>query len=76
MMAHEALCMDIRSVSSMVAAANSAARMGDMLVAEEALVDAYNRLSQILKDMEAREHHPFSTRDLKPSVSLWRHGGS
>jgi hypothetical protein len=71
-MVHAALSMEIEGVSSMLEAAKSAAQTGDMLVAEEALVDAYNRLSKILKDLEANEREVFGKRGVKPSVAVWR----
>jgi hypothetical protein len=75
-MVHAALSMDIEGVSSMMEAAKSAAQAGDMLVAEEALVDAYNRLSKILKDLEANERRLFGTPGAKSSVAIWRNGAS
>jgi hypothetical protein len=68
--------MDIEGVSSMMEAAKLAAKTGDMLVAEEALVDAYNRLSKILKDLEANERSLFGTPGVKSSVAVWRNGAS
>jgi hypothetical protein len=73
-MIHAALRLEIESVSAMIEAAKSAAHVGDMLVAEEALVDAYNRLSKILKDLEANERSLFGKRVVKPSVAVWRNG--
>ena len=75
-MVHAALSRDIEGVSSMMEAAKSAAKTGDMLVAEEALIDAYNRLSKILKDLEANERSIFGTRGVKPGVAVWRSGAS
>jgi hypothetical protein len=75
-MVHTALSMELDGVSSMIEAAKAASNAGDMLVAEEAIVDAYNRLSKILKDMEARERSTFGRRAVKPSVTVWRSGAS
>jgi hypothetical protein len=75
-MVHAALSMNIQGVPSMLEAAQSAAKSGDILVAEEALVDAYNRLSKLLKDLEANEHSMWGARGLKPSVAVWRKGAS
>ena len=72
-MVQAALSRDIEGVSSMMEAAKSAATTGDMLVAEEALVDAYNRLSKILKDLEATERR-LRARSVKAGVALWRGG--
>jgi hypothetical protein len=68
--------MAIDGVAPMIEAARVAASAGDMLVAEEALVDAYNRISKILKDMEEREHEALGARAVRPSVAVWRNGSS
>jgi hypothetical protein len=68
--------MEIDGVASMLEAAQMAANAGDMLVAEEALADAYNRISKILKDIEARERSVFGGRAVRPSVAVWRNGDS
>lgn len=75
-MVHSALNMGIDGVASMLEAAQMAANAGDMLVAEEALVDAYNRLSKILKDLESRERSAFGRRAVRPNVAIWRTAGS
>jgi hypothetical protein len=75
-MVRTALSMELDGVSSMMEAAKAASNAGDMLVAEEAIVDAYNRLSKILKDMEARERGTFGKRAMRPSVAVWRGGAS
>jgi len=75
-MVQAALSMDIEGVSSMLEAAKLAAKTGDVLVTEEALVDAYNRLSKILKDLEASERGMLGRREAKPSLAVWRNRAS
>lgn len=46
---------EIDSLLSLLRVAKTSAAVGDALGAEEALVDAYNRISKLLRDMEALE---------------------
>jgi hypothetical protein len=71
-MVHAALSMNIEGVSSMLEAAKAAAQTGDILVAEEALVDAYNRVFKMLQDLEANQYSTFAKPDVKRSIAFWR----
>ncbi len=46
---------EIDSLLSLLRVAKTSAAVGHALGAEEALVDAYNRISKLLRDMEALE---------------------
>jgi hypothetical protein len=69
-MGNDPLSYDIDGVTPLIEAARTAALTGDTVAAEEALVDAYDRISKILKNMD--ERGPRSLFAVRPSVALWR----
>lgn len=54
-MTSPSISTEIDSLLSLLRVARTSAAVGDAIGAEEALVDAYNRISKLLRDMEMHE---------------------
>jgi hypothetical protein len=64
------LSSDVEIVVSTMDAVRTALAAGDSIAAEEGLVDAYNRISKMLRNVEVHERRGSSP--LRASVALWR----
>ncbi len=53
---------EINGLLALLRVARTSAAVGEAIGCEEALVDAYNRISKLLRDMEMHEHRQRSER--------------
>lgn len=67
---YSSLNAEIDSAIALLQAAKSSAAVGDNLTLEDSLVDVYNRLSKLLRTMQADEGRHFASR--QQNVALWR----
>jgi hypothetical protein len=67
-MANNLLNNDLEGVTPIIEGARIATKSGDLVAAEEALMDAHSCISKILKNMKARERQPFVGLAARPSV--------
>jgi hypothetical protein len=66
---------EIDSLLALLGVARTSAAVGDAIGAEEALVDAYNRISKLLRDMDMHERRQRTTtrQDVVPLVRRQEH---